>query len=69
MEPAMQVIKKVVGKRTDERSGKNHYTNIGVLLEDDRGHQELILNYMPTHPEIRILLFELDDPELGAESH
>ena len=64
----MQVIKKVVGKRTDERAGKNHYTNIGVLLEGDDGRQELILNYIPTHPDIRLLLYDLDDSELGAES-
>ena len=66
MERTMQVIKKVVGKRTDERAGKNYYTNIGVLLEGDDGRQELILNYVPANPEIRILLYDLDDPEIGA---
>ncbi len=63
----MHVIKKVVGKRTNERAGKNNYTNIGVLLEGDDGRQELILNYVPANPDIRILLFDPDDPELGAE--
>ncbi len=62
----MRVIKKVVGKRNNERTGKSHYTNIGVLLEDEEGRQELILNYVPNNPQIRIQLFDPDDPEAQA---
>tara|TARA_R110002073_G_scaffold74100_7_gene181239 strand:+ start:30619 stop:30810 length:192 start_codon:yes stop_codon:yes gene_type:complete len=56
----MKVIKKVVGRRENKQTGNSHFTNIGVVLEDDDGRQELILNYMPTNSQTRILLLDPD---------
>jgi len=61
----MKVIKQVVGRRENKRSGNSHFTNIGVVLEDDDGRQELILNYMPTHSQTRILLI---DPDVAVDA-